>query len=250
MPGLWFNASEVHALLSMQQLLSNIEPGLLAPQVEPLKTRLMALLAQDDFSAQELQDRIRLVQANQRQVSGHAFELLATATLRRHRVRFTHYHRERDETLVRDVSPQQLVFYRYNWYLDGWCHLRNGIRSFAVDVISDVEFIDKPARNVSRAILKKHLESGYGIFAGSKVIWATLKFSPERSRWVTMEQWHPQQKMHRDANGCCILEVPYSDERELLMEILRYGDAVEVLAPPALRKMARDVLQKAAKRYQ
>jgi predicted DNA-binding transcriptional regulator YafY len=36
LPGLWFNSSEAYALLAMQQLVKEIEPGLLAGQVEPL----------------------------------------------------------------------------------------------------------------------------------------------------------------------------------------------------------------------
>jgi predicted DNA-binding transcriptional regulator YafY len=39
LPGLWFNASEAHALLTMQHLLENIEPGLIGQQVKPLQDR-------------------------------------------------------------------------------------------------------------------------------------------------------------------------------------------------------------------
>jgi predicted DNA-binding transcriptional regulator YafY len=249
LPGLWFNASEVYALLSMQQLLSNIEPGLLSRHVEPLKTRLLAILSHDDFHPEDISERIRLAQANQRAVSGSFFELLATATLRRRRICITHYHRERDETVVREVSPQQLVFYRYNWYLDAWCHLRGGLRSFAVDAISAVEFVDKPARAISRAQLKSQLESGYGIFGGSRVQWAKLRFSPERARWVAQEQWHPKQKSRLQKDGYMLLDVPYSDPRELLMQVMGHGEQVEVLGPAGLRRQIKGIMEQALQHY-
>lgn len=250
LPGLWFNASEIHALLSMQQLLSCIEPGgLLAPHIAPLQTRLMTILSQDDFQIDDIAERIRIVQANQRSINSKWFELLATATLRRHRLRITHYHREHDTTTTRDVSPLQLVFYRYNWYLDTWCHLRNDLRSFAVDAITQVEFLDKPARTVPKARLKAQLESGYGIFSGSKVQWATLRFTPERARWVAQECWHTQQKGQTQDDGHYLLKVPYNDDRELLMEILGHGDQVEVLAPASLRQRVKDVLNASARQY-
>ena len=44
LPGLWFNASEIHALLMMQQLLEEVQPGLLGPHIAPLQTRLQSLL--------------------------------------------------------------------------------------------------------------------------------------------------------------------------------------------------------------
>src|SRR5262245_43860846 len=40
LPGLWFNATEIHALLSMLHLLRNLEPGMLARHVDPLRERL------------------------------------------------------------------------------------------------------------------------------------------------------------------------------------------------------------------
>lgn len=250
LPGLWFNAGEIHALLSMQQLLSAIEPGgLLAPHIAPLRTRLLAILSQDDFHPDDIAEHIRIVQANQRPVAGKWFELLASATLRRHRVRITHYHREHDDIMLREVSPQQLVFYRYNWYLDAWCHLRNGLRSFAVDAITAVEFLDKPARAVPKAQLKTQLESGYGIFGGSKVQWAKLRFTPERARWVAQECWHPQQKGRTLPDGHYVLDIPYSDDRELLMEILGHGDQVEVLSPASLRQRTQDALNKTLRQY-
>ena len=47
LPGLWFNSSEVHALLTMQHLLANVDPGgILTPHIQPLMARLNALLQQ------------------------------------------------------------------------------------------------------------------------------------------------------------------------------------------------------------
>ena len=39
LPGLWFNASELHALVMAQQLLAEVEPGLLDQQLRPLQRR-------------------------------------------------------------------------------------------------------------------------------------------------------------------------------------------------------------------
>ncbi|HEB62973.1 MAG TPA: WYL domain-containing protein, partial [Gammaproteobacteria bacterium] len=46
------------------------------------------------------------------------------------------------------------------------------------------------------------------------------------------------------------LQIPYSDERELLMEILKYGPDVEVIAPEELRNKVSQYLQQAIQHYQ
>jgi len=249
LPGLWFNSGEVHALITMQQLLSNLEPGLLAGHIKPLQARLNALLESQDHSAAEVETRFRIVHAARRQVTHQYFELVATATLSRKRLKIRHYSRETGEETERVISPQQLVYYRDNWYVDTWCHLRNGIRSFSIDAITNAEILKEKTKEVSRSKLKEALENGYGIFSGKAVTWARLRFSSERARWVSKEQWHPQQKGRFDDDGSYLLEIPFSDNRELIMDILRHGAEVEVISPQKLRKRVGQELKSALKYY-
>lgn len=249
LPGLWFNSGEVHALLTMQHLLSNLEPGLLESHIKPLQARLKALLESRDHSAEEVETRIRIDHAARRQVLSRQFEVIASATLGRKRLKIRHYSRQSGEETERLVSPQQLVYYRDNWYVDTWCHMREEIRRFSMDAIRHAEMQQEKAREVSQAKLKAMLESGYGIFSGKKVTWAKLRFTPERSRWVSSERWHPQQKGQFEQNGDYLLEVPYNDDRELLMDILRHGTEVEVIEPAQLRERVRLALQAALARY-
>ena len=86
------------------------------------------------------------------------------------------------------------------------------------------------------------LGSGYGIFAGKKVQWARLRFTPERAKWVAAESWHPKQRGRFDAFGYWVLELPYSDPRELVMDILRHVPEVEVVEPDGLRMAVREKL--------
>lgn len=250
LPGLWFNASEVHALLTMQHLLANLGNGLLSTHIAPLQNRLKALLGSADHSAEEVEKRIKMAHAARRTLPLQCFETIATATLRRKQLQITHFNRQNGQESTRAISPQQLLFYRDNWYVDGWCHLRKGIRSFAIDAIRNAELLEVPAIEVSQQKLKEYFEKGYGIFSGAKITWAKLRFTPERARWISTEQWHPEQRAVFDAAGNYCLEVPYSDDREILMDILKHGTEVEVLAPKALRTRARKSLESALAQYQ
>lgn len=250
LPVLWFNASEIHALLTMQHLVANLDKGgLLSPHIQPLMARLNGLLGTADNSAEEVRKRVRIIGVAARRIHLSHFETVGSALLRRKRLLITYHARGTDEVTEREVSPQRLVFYRENWYLDAWCHLRRALRNFSVDAIQRAEILEKEARNVSEKTTDEVLGAGYGIFAGSKVQWARLRFTPERARWVAHEQWHPRQKGRLEEDGSYLLELPYADDRELLMDILKYGPDVEVLGPPSLRTRARDALTQAIRRY-
>jgi predicted DNA-binding transcriptional regulator YafY len=249
LPGIWFNSTEAHALLTMQHLLAHIEPGVLAPHIESLKARIEALLDQGDHSVEELRKRIHILSQGARFVVPRHFAVITTALLSRKRLRIQHYNRERDEQREREISPQRLVHYRDNWYLDAWCHWRDALRTFAVDAVRKAELLDKEAPAVSEHFLDTQLGGAYGIFAGQSTEMALLRFSPTRSRWVANEHWHPEQRGALDSDGRYVLEVPYTDERELVMDILKHGSDIEVLAPETLRQRVASTLRAALARY-
>ncbi len=236
LPGVWFNESEIHALLSMQQLLEQIEPGLLAAHIEPLKLKLVSLLGEGQVHPGAVADRIRLSPLARRRTQNTFFEAVASGLLLRRRLRITHYNRHTDETLVREISPQRLIFYRDNWYIDSWCHLRDDLRSFALDALQAVIPLPAAAREVALNHVAARFDDGYGIFSGPIRHWAKLRFTAYRSRWVAAETWHRDQRGTLATDGSYTLEVPYDDPRELLADILRQGAECEVIAPPELRE--------------
>jgi predicted DNA-binding transcriptional regulator YafY len=249
LPGLWFNASEIHALLAMEQLLEGIDPGLLAHRLGPIKKRLRELLGSADHPAEEVRSRIKVLTMAGRAMPAGEFEIAASALLNRKRLFIRYRGRVSNEETEREVSPQRLVHYRENWYLDAWCHMRNGLRSFSMDCVRDAEVRPAGAIDVAETELDAVLGSGYGIFSGRDVMWAKLRFSPVAARWVASESWHPKQRGAHDADGSYVLEVPYSDDRELLRDILKHGPEVEVLEPAALRHKVKVALEAAARRY-
>ena len=249
LPGLWFNGTEVQALLTTLQLLTNLQPGLLDGQVKPVLDRLRAILGTGDHSWEEVVKRMRIFLPERREGKAAHFSVIAAALLKRSRLWLRHYNRKEDRETEREVSPQRLVHYRDNWYLDAYCHLREDLRSFAVDAIREAVLRENPAKEVRDAELDEYLGSGYGIFAGRKVEWATLKFTPEAARWVSAQNWHPKQRARVEKDGAYILEIPYAEDHELVMEILKFGADVEVLAPEALRARVGDALRLAARRY-
>jgi predicted DNA-binding transcriptional regulator YafY len=178
--------------------------------------------------------RVRVLTVGARRMQLPHFQAVATALLQRKRLAIGYRGRSRGDATEREVSPQRLVHYRDNWYLDGWCHWRQALRSFSVDAMARVRVLDDPAVEIDDAELDVTLGAGYGIFAGREVQWATLRFSAERARWVAAERWHTRQHGRWDAEGRWVLSVPFADPRELVMDILRHVPEVEVIGPQEL----------------
>jgi predicted DNA-binding transcriptional regulator YafY len=235
LPGLWFNSVELQALITVEHLVSGLGPGLLSEVLGPFRQRIHRLVSTGDHTLAEMGRRIKIQSVAARFVPPRYFQLVASGTLERRRLRLTYFARGAGRSTERVVSPQRLVHYRDNWYLEAWCHLRNSLRVFALDSFEQAALLDEKAKDIPESQLDEQLSESYGIFAGKPTHVAVLRFSAERARWVAREQWHPQQKGRKEADGSFTLEVPYSDDRELLMDVLRHGSEVRVLGPESLR---------------
>jgi len=229
--------------LSMQRLLNELQPGLLTPYLHPLQSKLQAILCSMKDSPEEIENRVLILATDKRELPLKNFEVVATATIRRHRLRIVHLNRGTNTETERIVSPQQLVYYRDNWYVDCWCHTRNAIRSFSVDAIVSAELLADKAKNLSIKKLREELSEGYGIFSGKAVQWAKLRVTDSAVRWVSKRIWHSNQKSRLESDGSLILEIPYSDDRELMQDILAWLPNVEVLAPKSLKTKLYEILK-------
>ena len=249
LPGLWFSQDEILALMTIQSMIEQLDPGLLGPKLRPLRQRLDQLLTQQGLDPEQLTQRVRVVHAGKRHLQLAQFQAVAKATFERKQLQIVHTNRQTNETVQRVVSPQQLVHYRDNWYVDTWCHLRKDVRSFSIDAITSATLLDKAAREVDLEAMRKKLSGGYGIFGGAAKDTAELRFNPGRAEWVRHESWHPDQKGLVHPDGSYTLSVPYADERELIGDILRFGAGVQVIAPASLRKQVQEQLERMRSLY-
>jgi predicted DNA-binding transcriptional regulator YafY len=248
LPGLWFSAQELQALAVLQRLLTDLGPGLLESYLAPFARRIDELLAHERLRLAEAGSRIRILSLASRPL-GRSFHAVASATLQRRKLRLRYHSRSRDEHTERSISPQRIVHYRDNWYLDALDELRGALRSFSIDRILGATELDAEAVDVPEPELAEHFASAYGIFAGKANKLAVLRFSAERARWVADERWHRDQAGQFQTDGRYELKIPYRDPRELVMDILRHGAEVEVLGPAALREEVARSLRTALDQY-
>jgi predicted DNA-binding transcriptional regulator YafY len=235
LPGLWFTPAELQALAVVQRMLADLSSGLLEEHLKPLADRLQILSKHRRLNLGEAAGRLRFPAIATRKV-GSAFQVVAAATLQRRKLWFEYHARSTNERSERTVSPQRVTHYRETWYLDAWDDGRDALRSFSVDRVSHATMLADRALDVPDQDLDTHYASAYGIFGGVADKLAVLRFSTERARWVADERWHPQQQGEYLPDGRYELRIPYRDPRELVMDIMRHGKDVEVVAPAELRE--------------
>lgn len=248
LPGFWMNPAELYALLACEYLLENVQPGLVGKRLAPLKQKVHQLLGESGHDAQKINERVRIEPIQTRHATSQTFDPVAQATLSGQGLRFRYQARSGGGEKARQVHPQRLLHYRSNWYLLALCESADELRLFSLDRITHPEILCIPASPINSEQLDAFTSAGFGIFGGKPKATAHLRFSEHAAQWVAEETWHPDQAGEWRDDGYH-LTVPYSDSRELVMDVLRYGPDVEVLGPEELRAEVAGRVRKMARIY-
>jgi len=247
LPGLWLTSAELQSLALLLQLLESFGNGLLNQELVVVEQSITKMLTARGIERSVFDQHIKVLPLSNRYVASHMFAQVCEAVLKRRRLSIS-YRNYQQQVSRREISPQTLVYYRENWYVDAWCHLRNGLRTFSVARLTELSVLDQSAWAVASEQLNSHFTAGYGIFSGAAKYTAVLRFSAEIAHEIAMQQWHPEQCGNWDASDY-LLSLPYSDDRELIQDILRYCPHVRVEQPPELRQAVHKRLQQAIQLY-
>jgi predicted DNA-binding transcriptional regulator YafY len=241
LPGLWLTGEELQSLSLLLNLLESLGNGLLNDELTIIEKEVAKLLKARNISPSAFANHIRVLPIAHRQLPGKIFNRISEGLLKKRQLHI-HYMDYKGAKTRRDISPQTLVHYRENWYLDAWCHLRQELRTFSIARIEYAEIGKQKAQNIDKETLKNYFSNSYGIFSGAPKHSARLRFAPAIAREISLQQWHPQQQGEWDGRDY-LLTIPYADDRELIQDILRHTPHVYVESPIKLRKQLQNKLQ-------
>jgi predicted DNA-binding transcriptional regulator YafY len=236
LPGLWLTKEELEALCLIEFAAESLQGGpLFESALANFRNRFKPVLEAQRINQDDLAGKIRILNIGGRTTDAAVFRTLAEAVLRKRRVAITHTALGARSPEERIISPLRLIRYKDNWYVDAFCHLRNDLREFAISRINAARIAEGIFTQPCRAELEAFFAQSYGIFTGPAKKTARILFTGIAAREVSGEEWHPLQKGEVLDHGSYLLQVPYGDPRELIMDILRWGPMAEVLEPEELR---------------
>lgn len=171
----------------------------------------------------------------------YKIELIQNAIDSRLKIRFT-YFSPTDET-IRKIEPYHLVFQWSNWYVWGYCCIRNDYRMFKLTRLTDLECTDEQCelREVPEYTCDK-LRHTKG------EIEATVKFD-KSLKWRIIDEFGTELPKF-DKNGDIIFTFTWSDVPSFYSYILSFGDKAEVLSPKEYRSGFHELVKRISEKYE
>lgn len=155
----------------------------------------------------------------------------------------------RNEMTHREVDPYHIYNYQGDWYMIGYCHLRQAPRDFALTRIHRLRVLEQNFSIPAGFDIAAYLKNQFGIEKGGAPREVLLKFSPTQARWMREKVWHQTEVKLPQPDGALLLKMFVPVTSELKRWVMQYGADVEALGPPELREMVQREVEELAARY-
>jgi len=160
------------------------------------------------------------------------------------RIHLRYYVPSRDEATERDVDPMRLLVVEGHTYVEGWCRRAEGVRTFRLDRVLDLQVLDAPLEVPDEAESK---DVDAGLFQASESDERVeLELAPA-ARWV-IEDW-PCESVTELGEGRLRAVLRTPDTRWVRGLALRLGEDARVVAPARLADEVRAAAVEALAAY-
>ena len=249
LPAARISAGELGALLISRRLLADASAGHLEGELSSVVNKLGGILSRH-LPGTLAPDEAFSFRWNQFvPTRNDDFQRVCQALLSARTLTFDYQSPTQSRAVRRSVEPHHLVNYLGTWHLIAYCRLRHDWRDFVLPRMAELVVANDVFSYRPRAEWEPLLTGTFGIFQNRDSFTVTLRFTPERSRLVNGQIWHPDQEIAQAADGALLLTLPASHPAEILMSILSHGAEVEVLAPVWLREQVAVEIKRMGQRY-
>jgi len=178
-----------------------------------------------------------------------AFDQLTGAIVNRRVCRLDYQSFLEAKVIRTNVHPLKLVFLARAWYLIAYSRLHRQVRTFKISRIVELALTPRTFTKPRTVNLDKHFGNAWNMIPEGKEHKVHLRFTPKVSGNVAEVRWHKTQQTKFADDGSLDFHVTVDGLGEITWWILGYGDQVEVIAPPAMRRRVADVASAVLRQY-
>lgn len=149
-----------------------------------------------------------------------------------------------DESYQIVIEPYFVRLFKQRWYVIGFSHKHNAIRTFAFDRICNINISEDKFVMPEGLNVESYFSDSFGIMQHDNVQMETirLKFIAEQGIYVETRPLHHSQKLIGKTDEYMVFELTLRPTFDFFQELMSYGSDLEVLSPQSLRdRVARCV---------
>lgn len=226
---------------------SKLPPGFESAYDKVMATHVKETRKRHD-TLEDVTDMIQMGTPAYRENSGSFLLSIMEAIIAKKTIRAVYHTQSRNELTEREIDPYYLVPRDQRFYLIGYCHAKQDIRTFRISRFRQVELtgnrFDKGDFNIVQ-----YMKHTWSIERGESLITFKVRFSPDVARYVKEEELFVRPKMTDLPDGSLMFEVTINHEREFMNWVVQYGPSAEILEPVDVRDKFKGQLRRWGELY-
>ena len=145
----------------------------------------------------------------------------------------------------RKIEPITLVLRGGLWYLYSFCRLREDYRIFRISRIINIKITKEKFYKNHKSFNKFESENSWN----SSEEKATLELLFQPGSLLYIQDYFLQEQIEQKEDGSYLVRVNYPEDDWLYGFILSFGDMVEVINPPHIRKIIKQKASRIIEKY-
>jgi len=141
-----------------------------------------------------------------------------------------------EKPLPREIDPYHVVSYQGEWYVVGFCHYKEDVRTFGMSRIKKAEMLDSHFETPADFDFERLAGTHFGIIWSDKEYLVRIWFSADHAPYVKERDWHPTQTIKENKDGSIVLSFKTNHLYEVKRWVLSWGAGARVLGPKELNQ--------------
>jgi predicted DNA-binding transcriptional regulator YafY len=167
----------------------------------------------------------------------------------RYILQFTHQKHWEDFSTEREVYPIAVKESQNRWYLVALEKSTQTVKTFGLDRISNLKITDIKFKSFAFN-MEKEFRNAFGVLRDSPAEKVILQFSKMQGEYIKTFPLHESQQITIETGDFVTFEIYIHLTHDFIMELLRYGDNVQVIAPESLIETMKEKIKLMANLYQ
>jgi len=184
-----------------------------------------------------------------RQVEPEILNTVSKALQNRRSLKINYYAAGKDEHSERALDPYLLDNLRGDWYLVGFCHLRQDLRVFSLNRIKNCIMLPGTFTVPADFSYREYIKHAFGILRSDAPVEIAVELYGFEARLARERIWHESQRIEEKADGSIVIHLRVTGVEEVKRWVLSSGKDARVLEPGWLAKELEDEHCAAAARY-
>jgi proteasome accessory factor B len=154
-------------------------------------------------------------------------------------LQFTYQKHWEDFSSQRNVYPIAIKESQQRWYLVALDKKNDVVKTFGLDRISNLKITETKFKPFAYNV-EKEFQHAFGVETYEAAEKVVLKFPKQQGNYIKTFPLHESQRIVEETEDTVILEIYIHTTNDILMELLKYGSDVKVLAPISLQNKIKN----------